>query len=132
MLKIEKIARTIARKTLEKYNDIKRAKEEKITQKKEVKKTDEEKALHSQQLNQYKVSYSQKGEDLIIKHIFDGLGIVEPSYLDIGAHHPYHISNTALFYKNGSRGINIEPDPDLFVEINRVRKEDINLKFWYW
>ena len=28
MIRIEKIARTIARKTLEKYNDIKRAKEE--------------------------------------------------------------------------------------------------------
>ena len=39
MLKIEKIARTIARKTLEKFNDIKRAKEEKINDIKRERKT---------------------------------------------------------------------------------------------
>jgi FkbM family methyltransferase len=74
-----------------------------------------------------KFSYSQSGEDLIVKYIFDNLGIFKPSYIDIGAHHPYYISNTALFYKNGCRGINIEPDPTLFKEILKYRKEDINV-----
>lgn len=74
-----------------------------------------------------KKSYSQCGEDLIIKYIFDTLKIQNPSYIDIGAHHPYYISNTALFYSNGSRGINIEPDPWLFKNFLAARKEDINL-----
>lgn len=74
-----------------------------------------------------KKSYSQSGEDLIVKFIFDCLGITKPSYLDIGAHHPYFISNTALFYEKGSRGINIEPDPVLFSEFLKERKSDVNL-----
>jgi FkbM family methyltransferase len=74
-----------------------------------------------------KISFSQCGEDLIVKFIFDCLGIKNPSYIDIGAHHPYYISNSALFYKNGCRGINIEPDPTLFKGFSKYRKEDNNL-----
>ena len=74
-----------------------------------------------------KASYAQSGEDLIVKSVFNSLGIKKPSYLDIGAHQPYYISNTALLYQNGSRGVNIEPDPNLFTGINRVRGKDINL-----
>lgn len=74
-----------------------------------------------------KISFSQCGEDLIIKFIFDSLGISKPSYIDIGAHHPYYISNTALLYKSGSRGINIEPDPTLFKKFIRHRPDDRNL-----
>lgn len=74
-----------------------------------------------------KISFSQCGEDLIVKFIFDCLGINNPTYIDIGAHHPHYISNTALFYKNGSRGINIEPDPTLFKEFLKYRVEDKNL-----
>jgi len=72
-------------------------------------------------------SFSQCGEDLIVKHIFDNMGILKPSYIDVGAHHPYYLSNTALFYTTGSRGINIEPDPILFAEFLTQRKEDVNL-----
>ncbi|MCM8569205.1 FkbM family methyltransferase [Gramella jeungdoensis] len=78
-------------------------------------------------LSNRKISYSQSGEDLIVKFIFDYIGIKKPTYLDIGAHHPFFISNTALFYKNGSRGINIEPDPYLFQKFPIHRKEDTNL-----
>jgi FkbM family methyltransferase len=74
-----------------------------------------------------KISYSQAGEDLIIRFIFDALGINKPSYLDVGAHHPFKFSNTALFYHNGSRGINIEPDLSLLREITKWRIEDLNL-----
>lgn len=74
-----------------------------------------------------KISFSQCGEDLIVKFIFDFLGIHSPTYIDIGAHHPHFISNTALFYKNGCRGINIEPDPTLFKEFLKHRGEDKNL-----
>lgn len=74
-----------------------------------------------------KTSYSQCGEDLIVKFIFDNLNIKNPSYIDIGAHHPYYISNTALFYQTGSVGINIEPDPILFEAFEKNRKKDKNL-----
>jgi len=74
-----------------------------------------------------KISFSQSGEDLIVKYIFDNLGISKPSYLDVGAHDPFYISNTALFYQNGSVGINIEPDPTLFEAFVKERKNDQNL-----
>lgn len=74
-----------------------------------------------------KMSFSQCGEDLIVKFIFDCIGIYKPTYIDIGAHHPYYISNTALFYKNGCTGINVEPDPTLFKEFLKYRKDDKNL-----
>lgn len=73
-------------------------------------------------------SYSQTGEDCIVRWIFDVLGIKNPSYIDIGAHDPFLYSNTAMFYAQGSRGINIEPDPLLFKRIARKRKKDINLQ----
>lgn len=76
---------------------------------------------------QAKVSFSQCGEDLIIKFLFDSMGNSTPSYIDIGAHHPEVLSNTALFYYNGSRGVNIEPDPILFGAFQLERKLDINL-----
>ncbi len=75
----------------------------------------------------YQISYSQCGEDLIVKFIFNCLGIEKPSYIDIGAHDPEYINNTAIFYLNGSRGINIEPDPTLLQKFLSKRKRDINL-----
>lgn len=74
-----------------------------------------------------KVSYSQTGEDLIIDFLFTGLGIRKPSYIDIGAHHPSFLSNTLLFYKKGSTGINIEPNPELIKHFKAQRPKDINL-----
>jgi FkbM family methyltransferase len=64
---------------------------------------------------------------LIVKFIFEALGIPNISYVDIGAHHPRYINNTAIFYDTGSRGINIEPDPSLFEAFKRDRPTDINL-----
>jgi FkbM family methyltransferase len=74
-----------------------------------------------------KKSYSQSGEDLIINNIFLLRDIVKPSYVDIGAHHPWLINNTALLYNKGSRGINIEPNPELLTKFEKERPEDINL-----
>ena len=75
----------------------------------------------------WRKSYAQCGEDLIVEHVFDAIGIRKPSYIDIGAYHPYRLSNTALFYESGSRGINIEPDTMLYKRFKAARKEDINL-----
>jgi len=84
-------------------------------------------ALKSVVRGKYKKSHSQNGEDIIVKFIFDSIGIKTPSYIDIGAHDPLRMSNTALFYSLGSKGINIEPDPELFQKITHYRKRDINL-----
>lgn len=73
------------------------------------------------------ISFSQCGEDLIVQYIFGLRGIYKPTYIDIGANDPFFISNTALFYKKGSRGINIEANPNLIDKFNKYRPEDINL-----
>lgn len=73
------------------------------------------------------LTYAQFGEDLIIANIFSMLGIQQPSYLDVGAHHPINISNTALFYLTGSRGVNVEANPNCVDEFRRHRPEDVNL-----
>ncbi len=74
-----------------------------------------------------KLSFSQTGEDCIINFAFNHIGIQKPSYIDIGAHHPFRLSNTALFYNRGSRGINIEPEVNLFNAFLKHRPKDINL-----
>lgn len=72
-------------------------------------------------------TYAQHGDDLVIANMFTSLGIANPSYLDIGAHHPEELSNTALLYKRGSRGINVEANPNLMAAFARMRPGDINL-----
>ncbi len=74
-----------------------------------------------------KVSYSQCGEDTIIDFAFGQLKINNPSYLDLGAHHPYYLSNTAYFYKKGCRGVSVEADPNLFEAFKKERPEEITL-----
>ena len=73
------------------------------------------------------LSYSQRYEDCIVRGMFYCLGVDKPSYIDIGANSPFSLSNTAMFYEQGSTGINIEPNPRLFEAIASVRKKDINL-----
>jgi FkbM family methyltransferase len=73
------------------------------------------------------VTYAQHGDDIVIRAIFHSLGIGTPSYLDLGAHHPENISNTKLFYDSGSRGINVEANPELHKLFLEQRPQDINL-----
>lgn len=72
-------------------------------------------------------SYSQAGEDQLVRYLFQSLGIEYPNYLDIGANHPYIGNNTFLFYSRGSKGVCIEPDIDLFKSICNHRKGDVIL-----
>src|SRR5438552_1880892 len=73
------------------------------------------------------LTYSQNGEDLIIANIFHILQKSRPTYLDIGAHHPINISNTALLYARGSRGVNVEANPNLIDIFRELRPDDITL-----
>jgi FkbM family methyltransferase len=73
-------------------------------------------------------SYSQCGEDMVIKFILRAMPLNEKwTWIDIGAHHPTWINNTAYFYEQGYHGINIEPDPKLIQEFYYKRKKDLNL-----
>lgn len=72
-------------------------------------------------------SYSQEGEDIILRRLFDGKK--NGFYIDVGAHHPRRFSNTYLFYLNGWRGINIEPNSNTKHIFNLERPRDINLQF---
>lgn len=75
----------------------------------------------------YSVTYSQNGEDIIMWNLSRSLGLVKPSYIDIGAFHPQKLSNTYLFYKNGSTGINIEPNKNVTNLFKKIRPKDTNL-----
>jgi len=72
-------------------------------------------------------SYSQEGEDMVLRSFFEGQKNYKGFFVDVGAHHPYRFSNTLHFYQKGWRGINIEPTPGAIKIFNRFRSRDINL-----
>lgn len=74
-----------------------------------------------------KVSYAQCGEDLIVDYVLALLDVGNVSYLDIGAHHPRYLSNTYYFYRQGGRGVCVEPDPKALSAFKHVRPRDICL-----
>lgn len=78
------------------------------------------------QLSTYQVeSYSQEGEDLILREIFQGKQ--QGFYVDVGAHHPLRFSNTYYLYNRGWSGINIEPSREAKLCFDLLRPRDINL-----
>lgn len=70
--------------------------------------------------------YSQTGEDIIIDRILSKTK--NWFYVDVGAFHPKHYSNTYLLYKKGWNGINIDPNPASIKLFKKERKNDINLQ----
>jgi FkbM family methyltransferase len=74
-----------------------------------------------------KVSYAQSGEDIIADYFFQNIGISKPTYIDIGANHPFKGSNTYLFYLKGGKGICIEPDITLIKTLKKKRPNDLVL-----
>lgn len=72
------------------------------------------------------LSFSQEGEDLILKRIFENKE--QGFYVDVGAHHPQRFSNTYLFYLKGWRGINIDAMPDSMKAFEKLRPKDINIE----
>ena len=75
----------------------------------------------------FRKSYSQCGEDLIIHHLIKLIGVKEPYYLDLGAHHPTYLSNTYYFYENGFSGVCVDADPSLIKAFEKIRQRDIIL-----
>ena len=71
------------------------------------------------------LSFAQESEDLVLNKIFGNQS--NGFFIDIGANHPIRFSNTWFFYKKGWRGINIEPNPDMFKLLEEYRPHDLNL-----
>jgi FkbM family methyltransferase len=75
-----------------------------------------------------KRSFAQQGEDLIVDNIFSMLGIKRPlTYLDVGAFDPILDSNTYAFYREGARGVLVEPNPAKVERLKKVRPRDETL-----
>ncbi|WJN57197.1 FkbM family methyltransferase [Pseudomonas sp. SO81] len=73
------------------------------------------------------ISYAQNFEDVILERLFKSRKI--GFYVDIGACHPIYDSVTHHFYLKGWSGINVEPQPKLFIELKAARERDINLQY---
>jgi FkbM family methyltransferase len=71
------------------------------------------------------ISFLSSGEDLLLRQATKELGLTRPSYIDIGCHHPIFGNITYQFYKNGSRGIVVEPNETICHNIRKNRKGDI-------
>lgn len=70
----------------------------------------------------FKVSWSQGGEDLALLSIF--LNQPEGTYIDVGAHHPSRFSVTRHLYQSGWSGLNIEANRELIEEFQAKRRRD--------
>jgi FkbM family methyltransferase len=73
------------------------------------------------------VSYSQAGEDVVVDSLLQGVGIIQPTYLELGTNHPKFGNNTYKFYRRGCHGVLVEADPSLIFRIRRTRPRDIVL-----
>jgi FkbM family methyltransferase len=71
------------------------------------------------------VSSAQNQEDVMLwrslRHVRDGF------YIDVGAADPVSLSVTRVFYEQGWRGINLEPNAAYFATLHLARPRDINL-----
>lgn len=76
-------------------------------------------------MSNYRISYAQNNEDIIISGFFEGVD--NGFYVDVGANHPDSLSITKIFYDRGWRGLNLEPNRELFKLITKSRPRDINL-----
>lgn len=73
-------------------------------------------------------SYSQHGEDVIVSNIRHKQGRSSTGfYIDIGANEPCRLSNTYLFYRQGWRGILVDPDVFNCLLLRLFRPRDLVL-----
>lgn len=71
------------------------------------------------------VSFSANCEDVMLRRLFQAT----PSgfYVDVGAAHPIFENDTRALNLAGWRGVNVEPNQEFLVELQRVRPDDVNL-----
>ncbi len=71
-------------------------------------------------------NFSQENEEEILKTLFSNYK--KGFYIDVGCYHPNRFSNTALLYKKGWNGINIDANPESLKLFNFFRKRDHNVR----
>ena len=71
------------------------------------------------------ISFSQFGEDLLVLTYFPDS--YKGFYVDVGAFHPFKLSNTMLLYKLGWQGLNIDCDQEKIDEFVKLRPRDKNV-----
>lgn len=74
------------------------------------------------------IHFSQSGEDIQVYNILRPNVNKNGTYVDVGAFHPTHLSNTHLLYMNGWRGLNLDATPGSMQAFNNIRPGDINLE----
>jgi len=73
-------------------------------------------------------SYAQLGDDEIAISFLCSIGKAKKLfYVDIGANHPTRLSNTYRMYREGARGLIIEPNIELIQLHKRIRPFDVQL-----
>lgn len=73
----------------------------------------------------YRKSYAQFGEDLFLVNYFKNKK--EGFFVDVGAFHPKHYSNTYTLYRRGWSGINVEPNAASCALFRWVRPRDVTV-----
>jgi FkbM family methyltransferase len=70
-----------------------------------------------------KLHFGQFGEDIFVRNYFH----TQPTgvYVDVGAYHPFCLSNTWLLYRHGWRGLCVEPNPATARLFRKWRPRDI-------
>lgn len=75
-----------------------------------------------------KRSFSQEGEDVVLDELAGYGRVANGLWVDVGAHHPWRFSNTAIFCLRGWRGINIDANPGSKKLFDKQRPRDINIE----
>lgn len=75
--------------------------------------------------DQKNISYALWGLDILIRDVLKrgGYNIDKMSYIEVGACHPILGSTSYNFYSTGTRGILMEPNPELYQEIRKYRDD---------
>lgn len=73
-------------------------------------------------------SFSQCGEDMIVRYFLNDRGVRSFRYLDVGAHDPILGNNTYFSYRSGQRGVLVEPNPSRCQALRSTRPEDVTLQ----
>ena len=72
-----------------------------------------------------KKTYSEWGEDLFISNYFKNLD--DGFYVDVGAYHPFFLSNTNQLFKKKWKGVNVDINPVSIEIFNKARPNDYNV-----
>lgn len=76
-----------------------------------------------------RIQFSQFGEDVIIESMLSTFRVPRNGgfYVDVGAHHPLYLSNTAMLHQLGWTGVNIDANPESIELFERFRPGDRNV-----